>query len=193
MIEINLLPEELRRKEPLWLSLTQLPIRKAAIMALSIFLGLQILAVGLIVTAHVAAAGMRSQAASLKQENRELLARKADLQELKKRMWQIQTLTHRNVSWTVLLDALTESITPGVWLRQLSLTDDKKSLKLEGSVLAKGGETAAIGRLIKSLKEHQRFGAFFTDIQLSSMTEKKIKESAVYDFILICIFRKGSA
>ena len=64
-------------------------------------------------------------------------------------------------------------------------------LKLEGSVTASGQETAFIGKYVKSLKDNATFTELFRDIELSNINQRKIKEFDVYDFVLICKFRKG--
>ena len=75
--------------------------------------------------------------------------------------------------------------------RRLVLQTPTRVLKLEGSVTASGQETAFIGKYVKSLKENATFAELFRDIELSDINQRKIKEFDVYDFVLLCKFKRG--
>ena len=190
MIEINLLPPEMRKREHASLAFPQLSIHKTLLLGVSFFIGAQILAVAFVIAQHFELTHVRHEVVMIRERNKEILAHKTENTLMKKRAQQLTVLTRRKFAWTSLLDALNQSMTKGIWLRALSLTEDKKGLKLEGSVIAEGQETATVGRFIKGLKDNPQFNALSEDIQLSNMIQKKIKEVDVYDFTLICPFKK---
>jgi hypothetical protein len=114
------------------------------------------------------------------------------------------------------MNALSDSMTKGVWLRGLSLsemtvqappapavkgapapktggTSKEWFLKIEGSTVAQGQETAYVGKFIKELKDNKTLSGVFEGIELSDMNQRKIREYEVYDFVLMCKFKKGLA
>ena len=190
MISINLLPEQMRKKESVWPAFSNLPIRKTLILGFSLLMGLQILAMLFVVVQRLELAHVKQEALVIKEKNRELFARKAEWAQMQKRDQVLKALMHRKFYWTLVLDALTQSMTKGVWLKGLSLTEDKRSLKLEGSVLAQGQETATVGKFIKELKEQPQLSALLGELQLSSMNQRKINERDVYDFVLAGFFKE---
>lgn len=216
MIHINLLPEELRRKEPPKLHLPEIPIKKTligiglALVALQVALSLLALFFGL------RAVSVQREIDRLKIETKSTQDLKAKTSDAEGKIQKIRQMTEKKFYWTSLLNAISESMTKGVWLRSLSLedvtADPKKSskkasakknpakkatgevvraLKIEGSVMAPGQETAFIGRYVKALKEHPYFAELFMDAQLAGINQRKIKDFDVYDFTLLCKFRKG--
>lgn len=226
MILINLLPQDLRQKETPKLVLPDIPIKKTLI-GVSLFL----ISLQLLLTFSTAFFVWRESA--LKSEIQRL---GEDLQDTKKiklktvtalgQLRDIRSLTDKKFYWTSILGAITDSITKGVWLRNLSLdevteeiyhrenaapkkagpkkpgdvkkdaattTITTKILRLEGSVMASGQETAFIGKYVKSLKDNVYFSQLFSDVEVSNINQRKIKEFDVFDFVLFCKFKKGKA
>ncbi len=205
MIEINLLPEELRKREKVKLDLPEIPVFKILSVILVVVVSAQILLSAFAVYQMTTFVGLKKKLETLTKENREISVRKAETVAMAVQLKEIQALTERKFLWSVLLNDLSDSMTKGVWLRSLSVTtfaaDDtgsrkkentpkKRTLNLEGSVIGSGQETAIIGKFIKQLKESPRFGELFDDIKLSAINQKKIKDFDVYDFVLIGIFKK---
>jgi hypothetical protein len=244
MIEINLLPEELRKKETVKISLP-MPDKKTVMLAVSAFFGLQVILIGLTMIQRMELSLVKAEVAKLQASGKELSAQKNEIATMKERMKQIRSLTQRKYYWASLLDAFTHSMTKGVWLRSIGVAEDAapkkgaaaavknkesakpapvkkenkkaaaakkpagknakpeaavetpaastKSLKIEGSVVAPGHETAYIGRFIKSLKENPMMNTVFTDVELAGMNQKKIKEYDIYDFTLMCHYKREKA
>ena len=205
MIEINLLPEELRKKERVKLDLPEIPVFKILSVMLVVVVSTQILLSAFAVYQTIEFIGLKKGVETLTKENRAISARKAETAAMGTQLREIQAMTERKFLWSVLLNDLSDSMTKGVWLRSLSVTtlaaDETGSrkkgnapkgrvLNLEGSVIGSGQETAIIGKFIKQLKESPRFGELFEDIKLSAINQKKIKDFDVYDFVLVGIFKK---
>lgn len=257
MIEINLLPEEFRRKETVRITLPEIPIKRIVIIAGSVIVGLQLLLAAWVFYSQFETARLKKTIGSLKKETASIAHEKAEMQSIQARLKDIQALTDRKFYWSSLLSALSNSMSKGVWLRTLSVTEefvmvskpapkkseakteetnskkskdkekskekeklskeknkkeesDKKSkkekeepkppvkvnqprwvLKLEGSVVGTGQETAFVGLFLKQLKSNALFNDLFSDIELSNMSQRKVKEFDVYDFVVIGKFKQG--
>lgn len=216
MIQINLLPPDLRRKETPKIVLPDIPIKKTLLVIVGIVLGVQILL-------SLAAGVLAFQSGATKAAIEKISGEVAETRRIKEasvgalnKLKDIRILTSKKFYWASLLNALTDSMTKGVWLRTLSLEENiveapkpdakknskgsvKKSdmvqirsvtLKLEGSVYAGGQETAFIGKFVKALKENSYFNDLFFNIDLSNISQRKISDYDVYDFILFCRFKK---
>ena len=193
MIEINLLPEELRKKEERVNLLAELPIKRGAIIFIIVFFALQgLLTVGAFYqTAHFK--WMKAEISRLKETNKMITAQKSETTLFKKRIGNAETVIQRPFLWSSLVNVLSDSVTKGVWLKNFSINSDAKisHLKLEGSVVGKGEETALAGKFIKELKANPFFNELFSEIELSTINQKRIKDFDVYDFVILCTFKKG--
>jgi Tfp pilus assembly protein PilN len=193
MIEINLLPEELRKKEESVNLLAELPIKRSAVIVVIVFFGLQILATlgAFSISAH--SKWMKAETVKLREMSKEILAQKALTALIKKRSEKADAAIQQPFLWSSLLNALSDSITKGVWLTHLSITNDNKAkqLRLDGSLVGRGEETALAGKFIKELKSNPLFNELFNEIELVTMKQKRIKEFDVYDFEILCNFKKG--
>ena len=193
MIEINLLPEELRKKEERVNLLAELPIKRGAIVSVIVFFGLQLLATigAFYLSAHFN--WMKVEIARLKESNKGISSQKTLTTLIKKKIEKGDSITKRPFLWSSFLNALSDSVTKGVWLRKFSIADDGKvnRLRLEGSVVGKGEETAYTGKFIKELKGNPFFNELFDEIELSTINQNRIKDFDVYEFVILCTFKKG--
>ncbi len=217
MITINLLPQELRRKEAPKIVMPEIPIKKTLIIAAIVFFGCQALftlAAGFVALRTTATtAAMRS----LLEKNQDLQQIKSKSEKMQAQIKELKAVTSRNFSWAALLSALSNSVTKGVWLRSLLVEEQEvaapppqtpakpgpakapppparvRVLKLEGSVIASGQETAYIGKFLQSLKQNEMLAGLFDSIELSSMNQRRVKEFDVFDFMILCKFKKDKA
>ncbi|HTL70430.1 MAG TPA: hypothetical protein VL404_03970 [Candidatus Eisenbacteria bacterium] len=208
MIEINLLPEELRRKDKFKIVLPDLPIGKTIVALFAFFFIAQM---GLLIFAFYERGRvieLKKEITVLTDETRDLARKKADIVAMRSRLKEIDALTSRDVYWSKLLNAVSDSMTKGTWLTGFSLLETQESsgpppapgkpaprgrrirqIRLEGSVVGQGQETAFIGKFIKEIKSNAFLNALFDDVKLANITQKKIREFDVYDFVLICVFK----
>lgn len=213
MIEINLLPEELRKPVAAKREAFNVAPKQLALGFLAIFVTVQILLTVFSLYKQGEAMFLRSSTAQMQAQHGDLMSVKQGAEASKKAIKQINTLTERKFEWYRLLNALSDCVTRGVWLRSLSIeqheaavvqgpkkkgaSPDKNAdtkvrvMKLTGSVVARGDETAYIGRFIGELKANELFTRLFDSIELSTINQKKIKETDVYDFTISCQFRSG--
>jgi hypothetical protein len=217
MIELNLLPDDRRKKETVKFLMPEIPIRHTLIWVFATFFGIQALMAVIAVFFAFQMSSIRKETAVLKLEQKDLLAKKHGLAAMKVRYREIQQLATAPLSWTRLLNALTDSMTKGVWLRNVTVVEGEtvkgvapvkgsapakgqrtaaagegiKQLKIEGSVVAPGQETAFIGKFIQMLKSDPYLTTLFDSVDLSTMNQKKIREYDVFDFTLICSFKRA--
>lgn len=222
MIEINLLPEQMRKKEPVKLALPEIPIKKTLFAAIGIVVALQVLLVVAALGLRMRAGWLEGRIAELQRSGAAISAQKTETTLLQDRLKQLRAATGRKFYWAKLLDALTASTTRGVWLRTLSVKTEEvstagasnvasppreekgeskkpakavpaKLLALEGSAIGTGQETAFIGKFLQSLKDNETFKEIFSDIQVSDIQQRRIEEVDAYDFLIICKFKKDKA
>lgn len=214
MIEINLLPKELRKKK----------IKLPDISFLPIIIGI----VGIIVIVHLTfSLAVNFKARSLKHLEKkwqELSPAKksADklMQELnimRSKIGAIDDLIQGRISWAKKLSDLSDAMIDGVWLnrlwierkviqekREVQEKDKKgrketktilekiemKTLHLNGSVIVTGGEeTAAVGKFMWSLENNAGFFEDFSGVESVYMQHSKLKDLEVMNFELTCYFK----
>lgn len=230
MIEINLLPEELRKKESVKLALPSIPAlpKKTVLFAIAAVLGLQVLLTAFAFFQKGEVIAVKNEIAVLKESSKGIAAQKIETTQMRTRLTQIDQMLRRKFFWSSLLSALTDSVIKGVWLTELSITEGNaspmikkneldvppgrtdaaaqrraasagprtgakppKMLKLEGSVVGPGEETALIGKFIKKLKSNKLFETLFAEIEPANINQRKIREFDVYDFTIGCMFKDG--
>jgi len=216
MIEINLLPPELKKKRR--------KIELPDISFLPIVAGL----LGVIIIIHLLLGlTLALKAKTLKRlerkwetvlpEKQKADKLKAELTSMRSKVDAIDDLVKNRHSWARRLNDISDTMIPGVWLNKLWLerrviiqelvvksdtgeseakakAEPKKviikTLHLNGSVIVAGGEeTATIGKFIRSLKENQDFFSDFRDVESASIQRTKVKEEEIMDFELICHFK----
>ena len=210
MIQINLLPEELRKKERIRLSLPEVPIRKVLIVFFSVLFAVQASLSVFALVQKGRIGQVQKEITALKAQNKEITFQKGETASARTKLREIQALTERDFFWTKVLNDLSDSVTKGIWLVHLSLEDiaappkgDEagqkprrgearamiKTLRIDGSAVGQGQETAFIGKFIKELKENPSLSEIFQEVKLSNINQKKIRDADVYDFSLTCLFR----
>lgn len=186
MIELNLLPEELKKKKKR-IELPEIPFIPIGIALIVVLVVLQLLLSGWVATT-------RSQISSLEKTWQDLEPKKTKLEEIKKKIsatgkkaQTIEYLIDRRMSWARLLNGLSDSVTSNIWLTNLS--HNERTLTISGSASGKGEEaTAYIARFIQSLKDNSGFFKNFNDVELVSIKQDSVADQNVMDFKLACRF-----
>jgi len=212
LIEINLLPEDMRKKEGFSLALPDLPIGRTIVLAFAFLFIAQFALLAFAIFQASRVGPMSTEIEQLKAQSKEILRQKSEIAAMDSRLKDIDALTARRVYWARLLNAISNSATKGVWLTGLAVVDAQETvqappkpgqkpgaptlrryryLKLDGSVVGQGQETAYIGKFIKELKGNPVLSDLFMDVKLASITQKKIRDLDVYDFVLTCQFKEG--
>lgn len=202
MIEINLLPEELRKtqkkKERKSVDVSKIPVKKIATIAIIAFFTLQLLAAMTLILKKGTLKKLNSVLAELEPKYKAAQSLKLGIQQLNGKLSAINELTSKSILWSKKMADLSSAITDGVWLNELLLQDEKgppkqQSMMLKGSAVSfpKGEEAAVLANFINSLKSSKDFFEDFSDIKLESSQIRKVGDYEVMDFGIICYFKSG--
>lgn len=200
MLEINLLPEELRKKSvqkegARAVDVTKIPIRLIAVIAIAAFIGIQLLAAGVLVFKKGTLNRLDKSLAKLEPEYKVAQSLKLKMRLLSNNLSAINELTSKSILWSKKMLDLSSTMTEGVWLSELSLQDKKgrQAMVLHGSAVSypEREEAALIGNFINSLKSNLYFFEDFEDLQLESSQMRKTADMEVMDFVITCYFKKG--
>ena len=226
MVEINLLPEELKKKEPRFkgvnlsgISLENVPVMKIALISVGVFLALHLLLFVVGISNKAAVGSLTNRYNALLPQKKESDALKKELDAINGKVSAISELMVNRFSWARQLNSLSDSMTPGIWLGELSYeekltersvsqqavrpsgkkgiskpTEEKVVLKyliLSGYASSMGEQgTALIGKFIKNLKDNPNFQANFSDIELGAIKSEKIQDQEVMSFKITCSFKE---
>lgn len=188
MIEINLLPPELRSKAKR--AETVKPTGKQPVYLLYIIPALLALLVCVHVYVAVTDAVKGRQLASLDNKWRSLEQRRKEVAEFKKEfdaatnnINTIRQLTSQRINYAEKLNKLSLYLPKGVWFVDLVL--DQKNMVLKGSVVSlQKEEFNLINGFIDSLKKDYGFIKDFNSLELSSIQRRVIVAYDIIDFIL---------
>lgn len=193
MIEINLLPEELRKKKPEPSFNLNIEAEKLKFLIGGGATGL------LIFIVIVFSLGSFIRGAQIK----ELLAREnsfssklsqidsvnKEIAVLRSRMTTLDQLTKRQFLWAEKLNQLSDLTLPGIWFTHI-YTGTENRLIIEGSVVSNSEEAMAfVGKLMKNLKDDQLFFKDFNNIKLESVQRKNKEERDIVDFKVALYFQ----
>ena len=193
MIEINLLPEELRKKKTEPSFNLNIGAEKLKFLIGGGAIGL------LIFIVMVFSLGSFIRGAQIKK----LLAREnnfsgklsqvdsvnKEITVLKSKMATLDQLTKRKFLWAEKLNQLSDLTLPGIWFTHI-YTDTENRLIIEGSVVSKSEEAMAfVGKLMKNLKDDQLFFREFSNIKLESVQRKNKEERDMVDFKIALYFQ----
>lgn len=210
MIEINLLPHELRKKVSPFAGIAKMnlssidvkniPVLHIVIGICGIVVALQIglFAFGMISSAQLSAVSKRLS--ELMPQKKEADVLKARVTDINRRSAAIDELMLKRFSWAKKLSALSDCVTPGIWLSELSYDErqgvGKNNKIMPGSLIMSGfalgaGEqgTSLVRRFIKTLQGNQDFSVHFESIDLVSSRSDKVDGQDVMSFRITCHFK----
>jgi len=193
MIEINLLPEELRKKksEPVFnMNMESEKLRFLAIGGAAGILILIVIALSLgsfIRKAQINNLLAREKVFSDRLSRISIINKEIAI--LKAKMAVLDQLTKRKFLWTEKLNQLSDLLLPGIWFTHI-YTDSENRLMIEGSVISKSEEAMAfVGKFMKNVKDNQQFFKDFKSIKLESVQRKNKEERDVVDFKISLYFQ----
>jgi hypothetical protein len=153
MIEINLLPEEMRKRkraEPKIdmsaIDLGKLPLKKIVVFALLIAAAAQVLLVAFGLLCGLIAGSYKKSYDRIAPQRREAEKLSAGIKKMSKKVSAIDELMVKRFSWAAKLNELSDSITPGIWLTQLDYEEKLTERPKAGQQLsARKSESQAQG------------------------------------------------
>jgi len=192
MIEINLLPEELRKRKKIDLKFDLEMVGRVKFLAGGIFTGALVL---LILLLFVGSSVRKKQIIGLMMKEQAMSQEKTRAEEANKeilslmaRMSELDEITKRKFSWSRKLNELSDLVLPGIWLTRI-YTDSENRFIIEGSVISKKEEAmATVGKFMKDIREGRLFFKDFSDIKLESVQRKGAGDRDVVDFRIVLYF-----
>lgn len=225
MIEINLLPEEMRKAPSRFkniempaIDIRNIPLVKVAILFVGSVLLIQLIVFVIGALGKMNLDSIQKRYNSILPSKKKADTLKSQIDLINKKVLAIDGLMVNRFSWARELNALSDSMTPGIWLTSLSY-DEKltlapgtkgsgskiknetskastekvllKYLVISGCASSRGEEgTALVGKFIKSLKDNNEFYKYFRDIELGSIKTGKIEDQEVMSFKITCFFKE---
>ncbi|MCM8781354.1 MAG: PilN domain-containing protein [Candidatus Omnitrophica bacterium] len=183
MIEINLLPEELRKKKTKGWGIDfayfihLLPILVILLISINIIL----LVFSVIISYQLRSLNnkwknLEPQRIALLEFNKEYPIMSADARL-------IQQLVQQRISWAQKLNKLSQHLPGGIWFNELSVS--KKVFNLKCSVVSlEKEEISLINKFMQSLKNDSTFFKDFSNLDLVSTQRKEIGGYDIVDFTL---------
>jgi hypothetical protein len=207
MIEINLLPQELKKKRDIFLKLDlkrvdikRVPLLKltAGVLVLLVLTQIILLLAGTLLNTQLSSAIKTYE--SLLPQKREADALKAKVSGINKRSCAIDELIVKRFSWARKINNLSDCMTQGIWLSELyyderpipgsAKTVMPGALVISGYAVGAGEEgTALIGGFIKGLQDNKDLYSDFTSINLLSTKSETVDKHDVVSFKLSCVFK----
>ena len=191
MIEINLLPEDSRRKNIPSLNFN-FEMGKVKLLAGGILAGVLVL---LLVLPAAGSAIRKKQISNLMAKEQEISERRAQIEAvnseislLRARVNAFEGVLNRKFLWAKKLNEISDMVLPGIWFTRLT-TVEGNTLVIEGSVISKKEEAmASVGKFMKDIRDNQDFFKDFSMIKLESVQRKSIDNRDVVDFRVVLYF-----
>ncbi len=192
LIEINLLPEEMRKKKGPAFKI-DMEMGKVKVLAGAGVAGILIF---LMLFFMIGTSIRRKQVLNLSLKEQNLASQKSEAERinselsiLKAKLNTIDQITKRGLLWAEKIDDLADIALPGIWFTRV-YTDSGDKFIIEGSVISKKEEAmASVGKFMKNIREHQSFFENFKDIKLESVQRKSTEERDVVDFKIVLYFK----
>jgi hypothetical protein len=192
MIEINLLPEELKKKK------RKIEIPKIEFLPIIVIIVVAVIALQLLLSLTL---GMKrgslkrleARWGNLKPEEKDAMVIKRQINRLLDKISHIERIKKERILWAEKLSALSDSMMSGIWLTQLSVKErgERTFLSITGSVSSFGKDEAAmIGRFMKVLKENPGFFSDFSEVELGTIQQKTRKNIETMEFVIYCYFKE---
>jgi Tfp pilus assembly protein PilN len=191
MIQVNLLPEGMRRQKKFYLAL-DLTMARDRFLVGGVLAGILIL---LFVIPLIGSSLMKKQIARLRLEEQKIAPQKREIEAIAKeisilrsKMAGLDQITKRRFLWAQKLNELSDLILPGIWFTRIR-TDSDEKLIIEGSVISKKEEAmASVGKFMKNIKEQGLFFKDFSNIKLETVQRKNIDTRDIVDFRIALYF-----
>ncbi|MDO8603391.1 MAG: PilN domain-containing protein [Candidatus Omnitrophota bacterium] len=193
MIEINLLPEGLRKKKTELSFNLNIEAEKLKFLIVGGAIGILIF---IIIALSLGSFIMDAQIKKLLARENNFSGKishidsvNKEIAVLKSKMTALDQLTKRKFLWTEKLNQLSDLILPGIWFTHI-YTDNENRLIIEGSVVSKSEEAMAfVGKFMKNLKDDQVFFKDFSNIKLESVQRRNKEERDIVEFKIALYFQ----
>jgi Tfp pilus assembly protein PilN len=193
MIEINLLPEELRKRKSEPVFNFSMEAEKLKFLAIGGIAGILVLIIVVLISGSFIRKSQINKLLAKEKNFSEKLSQidgvNKEISVLKAKMTVLDQLTDRKFLWAEKLNQLSDLVLPGIWFTRV-YTDSENRLIIEGSVISKSEEAmASVGKFMKGAKDDQKFFKDFKSIKLESVQRKSKEERDVVDFKVSLYFQ----
>ncbi|MDP8298961.1 MAG: hypothetical protein P9L88_03575 [Candidatus Tantalella remota] len=210
MIELNLLPKELRKRKKKKerssggpaIELPKLPLIPIVVGLLGVLIVAHLLFSLLVMNKSGLAKTLKGKWQEMQPQKEKTDAIARETNELDKKITAVRRIAKPDLSWTRVLSGLNQAIIPNVWLSEFALEfngraysikrgdEPPTSLVLKGYAVGKSGvATTTVAKFITSLKKNKDFSAYFDEVELENMRGQVIDGQEVMMFRLSCKFR----
>ncbi len=197
MIELNLLPPELKKKKKKKAlpKIKALPITLGVIIALVFTHIILLFLVGNNVRLAHALGGKWDNMQPQREKTEKIIRQ---INYLDQKVAAVSKIAKPDLDWAKLLEGLNDAMVPNVWLSEFKPVYAKgakagnsyvpRSLDLTGYALG-ADATAVVAKFINSLKKSAGFSGYFEEIVLQNMRSRQMAEEEVMMFKLTCQFK----
>lgn len=181
LIQINLLPEELKTKRKISIDVKSLPCIIALVFGIVVFTHLYLSMFGLIRGVEFNILNNKWKKLAPQREILDDLRREYEVLSFDAKI--IQQLNIRRLNLAEKLNKLSMVLPSGVWFNELAFS--KKDMLLKGSVISlQKEEMNLLNKFIDNLKNDEAFFSDFYDLELSSIQMRTVGGYDIFDFIL---------
>ena len=205
MIELNLLPEELKKRKKRAIRIPRIPAVPIAIGVVSILIVSHLLMVLLIKSNRDLAVVLKKKWNQMQPQREKTKKITDQIKDMEKRVIVVKKLASPVVDWAQLLKGLNQAVIPRIWLSDFKLkfpkTKDKKdqrngrpvSLDLTGYSLGRSeAATSNVAKFINSLKRMRDFSVYFDTVELEDIRSVSIDGEEGMRFKLKCRFKEDN-
>lgn len=187
MIEIDLLPLELRKKKKILFA--QLFKPRPFLIFLGCLLLFHLLLYAVTAASRISLNKVKRNWQALSFTKSNIVQLKNDLREVNEKIALIDQLISNRLLWSEKLNRTSDLMIGGIWLNGMSI--ESESLIIQGSAASRTkDEPALIGRFMQNLKDDHSFSRDFAEIELGPIKKRYIMQTEIMDFILICRFKQ---
>ena len=193
MIELNLLPDELKIKRKQSVEWQELPIVPVIAWVTVGVIFLHAASVAVVEMNKKYLNTLKEEWGSYEPKRKELDSLKKKVEDVNAKVKAIDELTEGRLIWAKKINSVSDSMLPNIWLSTFSYSDEgnKAVLLLEGYVSGGSEEgTASVGRFINSLKKNENFFSDFEEVELEDIKRSMVEKQEVMKFRLRCPFKK---
>jgi hypothetical protein len=183
MIEINLLPEDLRQKRqssqpsPFDNLVYLIPLILAVVLIANLYLGFIFISRGQIL------AGLERRWKTLEPQRQDVLGMKSEINAESSEAKVVQGYIAKRVLLAPKLNKLSLDLQPGIWFNDL--TFGRSSLLVKASVVSlKMDEMDVINTFLEGLKNDNDFSADLTGVEIGAVQRRTVGSYDVVDFVL---------
>lgn len=192
MIELNLLPQELRnKKKDLFRELPDVPLIPICVSVLAVLFTIHGALIFTTATNKELLKKLESKWAQIQPDDKKTNEVAEETSLLEKKAAALREIAVPGIRWAGLLKGLNKAIIADIWLSELKLTGDSPLvLEVSGYALGKSEKaTSVAAKFITSLEMSKNFADYFERIELKNMQNSEFDGEECMTFELVCVFK----